>query len=78
MKKKIVYTYYYDGDAGEIDAFFNEKFKLLEYWSCNDALWRTEYMNPLLETLGIEVKPLPEKQWDKADKAIEDYIEGKY
>jgi len=77
MKKKIIYTYYYDGDAGEMDAFFNEKFKLLEYWSCDDANWRSEYMNPLLETLGIEVKHLPEKQFAKADKAIEDHIDGK-
>jgi len=77
MKKKIVYTYYYDGDAGEMNAFFDEKFKLLEYWSCDDANWRSEYMNPLLEILGIVVKHLPEKQWDKADKMLEDHIEGK-
>jgi hypothetical protein len=40
---------------GEQDFFFNEDFKLIHWWDKNDATWREEYMNPLMEKLGIKI-----------------------
>lgn len=48
-------------DEYEADAFFDTKHKLLAAWSMNDANWRSEYMNPLLEALGVEVVQIEEE-----------------
>lgn len=72
---KEIYHYAYEGDCGEIDAFFDEKLKLIEYWFCNDAHYRNEYMNPLLEKLGIKVWDLPSGKWNKADKIIKKAVD---
>ncbi len=46
---------------GEQDFFFDSKGKILAYWDCNDANYRSEYMNPLLNKLGYEVI---ESEWN--------------
>jgi len=40
----------------EMEWFFDENHNLITYWSCNDAQWREEYMTPLMEALGVEIK----------------------
>lgn len=42
-------------DEFEAEGFFDEKGKMLQGWHGNDANWRGEYMDPLLEKLGYEV-----------------------
>jgi hypothetical protein len=55
--KKILYHVdIADDDVGEVEGFFDEQGNLLHCWSMNDALWRSEYLNPLLEELGYTVK----------------------
>lgn len=36
-------------DYGEWDVFFDGADNIVTYWHCNDANWRPEYMNPLVE-----------------------------
>jgi hypothetical protein len=55
----IYYVYLEDDDVGEVEGFYKED-KLLATWCLNDANWRAEYMNPLLERLGFEVELPPE------------------
>lgn len=62
---QTIYHVNCDNDLGEF--FFNDKFEMLSYWDSNDASWRGEYMNPLLEQLGFKVKKLSPKDkrvWD--------------
>jgi hypothetical protein len=44
-----------DDEVGEVQAFFKDG-ELLAAWSSNDANWRSEYMDPLLEELGWEIE----------------------
>lgn len=53
-------------DLGEMDAFFDINFKLVNSWSTNDASWRREYMSPLFAALGVTVRELPEDQYEQA------------
>ena len=58
QKMKKIYYVYDEGDCemyGETEGFFDEKGTLLQWWCCNDANWRSEYMDPLLEALGFNV-----------------------
>lgn len=48
-------VYYYYCEDAEVDSFYDETGQLLDFWSCNDANWRQEYMNGLLESLGYTV-----------------------
>jgi hypothetical protein len=50
---KVFYVYY--EDEWEAEGFFDANGRLLACWSRNDADWRSEYMNPLLEELGFKV-----------------------
>jgi hypothetical protein len=58
-KTKTIYHVYAEV-FGEYDFFFDEKGNELCHWHLNDAHWRSEYMNPLLTALGIE---LVEAEW---------------
>lgn len=50
--EKIFHVYLEDYEG---EFWFNNKGEFLQGWACNDANWRSEYMNPLLESLGFEV-----------------------
>jgi hypothetical protein len=72
---KTLYHAWFEGDnVGEADGFFEIKDGKLEFvdgWSANDANWRDEYMTGLLEWAGVELKTLPEKYRDEAEKILE-------
>lgn len=50
---KIIYHVLVDYN---LDFFFDAKGKLLHFWSQSDAVYESEYMNPLFRILGFEVK----------------------
>jgi hypothetical protein len=50
--RKIQYVFV---EYGETDVFLEDD-KVIAYWWGNDAHWRSEYMDPLLSALGIEVE----------------------
>lgn len=50
---KIYYTRY--EDEWEAEGFFDDSGTLLAAWHANDASWRSEYMDSLLEALGFTV-----------------------
>jgi predicted DNA-binding WGR domain protein len=72
--KKVLYHGYFEGDSiGEADGFFeikDGKLLLVDCWSLNDAHWRGEYMTGLLEWAGVELKDLPEKRHQEAEKLL--------
>lgn len=47
--------YFAQYDGFEVEGFYNEAGELLHTWCCNDATWRSEYLNPLMTKLGITV-----------------------
>lgn len=53
---KTIYIIFSEGKAGECQIVFNDKLKVMDGWSCNDATWRGEYFNGLLEDFGVKVK----------------------
>lgn len=55
----------------EAEAWFDESGKLLAGWTMNDAHWRGEYMNPLLEALGYNIKQVYE-----TDFGVEEVVDG--
>lgn len=62
------------GNIGEADGFFeivDGKVELVDCWSCNDAMWRDEYMNGILEWAGVKLERLPVKYKREAEKLIE-------
>lgn len=60
MKKKTIYIIYTEA-CGENNIVFDDKFKVITAWSCNDATWRDEYFQPLMDYLGVKVlENLPE------------------
>lgn len=67
---RTVYTYYSEEEYGEVQAFFDEKFKIITAWSCDDANYRSEYMDPLFEAVGVKMVHLPANKFEMADKAI--------
>ncbi len=64
-------VYIFGLDSPEIEGFFDEKGKLIDYWYCNDALWRDEYFNPVFKKLGIDIQSIPPKLRKKAEAALE-------
>ena len=61
-----------DDEVGEVEGFFDESGSLLATWSLNDANWRNEYHNSLIEALGIRVEQggsgleaLLKAEWEK-------------
>jgi len=71
---RVLYHDYFEGDSiGEADGFFaieNGKLTVVDGWSCNDAHWREEYMAGLLKWAGVEVKRLPDKHHEEAEKLL--------
>lgn len=47
--------YHVRDDENGLEAFFTEYGAYLHGWHENDANWRNEYMNPLLNSLGFKV-----------------------
>ena len=45
-----------DDEVGEVQGMFDEDFKLIDYWSLNDANWRSEYFEGILNHFGYEGK----------------------
>ena len=72
--EKIFHVYLEDYEA---EFFFDNKGQLLCGWACNDAHWRSEYMNPLLNRLGFEIdyifepKEFPEIYWKAHELATD-------
>ncbi len=53
--KKLYFVNVDNDDVGEVEGFFDERGSHLASWSVNDASWRGEYMNRLLQALGFAV-----------------------
>ena len=74
-KPTTLYKLFYCGGYGEADAFFTispaKKIELFYWWCCNDATYRSEYMDPLFAKVGITMKPVPENLKKIATKLIE-------
>lgn len=49
-----------------------KKLTLISCWDCNDAYYRSEYMDGLLSHLGVMVEPLPAKYEEEALQRIKD------
>ena len=58
-------------ESPEMEGFFDENGKLLDYWYCNDACWRDEYFNGVFKKLGIDIKPIPAKLKKMASRELE-------
>ncbi len=74
FKYKKIYHIYLE-DYGEMDFFFDQKYKYLHHWNRNDADFRDEYMNPLFEKIGFEIveADFEDKRFhDKIIKALEE------
>ena len=71
---KTIYHVYSDRD-GEIEGMFDAEENLLDWWCCNDGMWRGEYFDGFLEALGIAVEydtsqaPLFKRLRKKLEKA---------
>ena len=71
---KTAYFHFYTGNkCDEVEAFFDDKYNLVDSWSCNDATYREEYLGPGLRTLGLDIQRLPERLKNRANKAIEKF-----
>lgn len=66
-KMKTIYYAYADNVCteeqfdrlGEVEGMFDEQGKLIGAWCLNDGNWRSEYFDPFMEALGIQVDGLP-------------------
>lgn len=71
---KVLYRAFFCGDdIGEADGFFeinNGKVKYVTGWFCNDAMWRGEYMDDLIEYFGGKIEELPKKYHAEAEKQM--------
>lgn len=75
---KITHVYVCDDD-GEMEGFFDDQGRLLAAWCLNDAHWRNEYMDGLLESLGHEIVKLDASDArKKADKAMVKQIKEQF
>jgi hypothetical protein len=64
-----------DDDLGEMQGFYefvDGKLVFITGWSPVDADYRSEYMDSLLEHLGVAVETLPEDCYERALKLIKD------
>lgn len=52
---KVIYIEYTE-EVGEVQGAFDENGDLIHIWSMNDANWRNEYLDPILEHFDIEVR----------------------
>jgi hypothetical protein len=53
MKK--LFIMYCEDDRGEYELWFNDNDVLIGGYFCNDAQWRGEYFDGMMEDLGIDV-----------------------
>jgi hypothetical protein len=53
MAKRVIEHVYID--EFELEGFYLDG-KYLQGWCANDAHWRSEYMDPLIEALGFKIK----------------------
>lgn len=60
---RTLYRGYPEDDL--IEGMFDEDGTLLDWWSPNDANWRSEYFNPFMRRLGFEVVEAPDWMQDK-------------
>lgn len=67
---KIIYCIFTNW-FGENQFFFDDYGNLLGWWTCNDASWRHEYMNPMMKALGIDVRTAQD-----TDPRFEDKIQA--
>jgi hypothetical protein len=58
---RVAYYIYVDW-FGENQFFFDFHGNLLHWWSCNDANYRHEYMNPLMSKLGVQIVPMDKNE----------------
>lgn len=66
-----IYIIYSEGSAGEVEGAFDFCGNLLDFWSCNDASFRTEYFRGFLEKLGVEIVRPTEKQRENLERILE-------
>lgn len=55
----LAFVFISDDETGEVEGVFDATTgKLIHWWACNDAMWRSEYFDPFLEAIGCKiVKP---------------------
>ncbi len=53
--KKLFIVYCESEDYGEGDLFLDAEGNTLAFNSCNDADWRHEYFNGILDSVGVKV-----------------------
>ena len=67
--KTCYFCFFCDDDLGECYGFFEKdkgKLHFIHSFSCNDAQYRDEYMSGLFDHFGIEMVPLPDKDYPRA------------
>jgi hypothetical protein len=73
-KKEQMRVLYFAGwDDGEMEGFFeviDGNVCFITGWSRNDANYRPEYMDGLLNYLGVIIQSLPEKHHKKAKQLL--------
>ena len=68
---KILFLVYCTTD--EAEGMFNEDGDMLDFWFHNDAMWRKEYYQNLMNALGFEVIVSEDKKLvKKLNKAVKD------
>ena len=62
-------------DVGEVEGAFDDKGELLDTWCCNDATWRHEYFEGLMNALGVTVADPPKRLRSKMEKKLRKHWE---
>ena len=65
-----LYVVYSGGECGELQGVFTEREDLLHFWSCNDATWREEYFNGLMEKIGFTTKEPTGPLYNRLEKKL--------
>jgi hypothetical protein len=65
---KIIYFAFIE--SPEVEGFFDDNLKLIDFWHCNDASWRSEYFNPAFKKLGINIEHLTGDKLKKCQKQL--------
>lgn len=73
---KTIYIIGIEDEVGEVEGAFDDKGELLDTWCRNDATWRHEYFNGLMETLGIDVKPPSKHLRAELEKKLIEHLEA--
>ena len=59
---------------GESDVLFDENDKIIDWWNCNDASWRSEYFSGVLAFFGYEDADVSDKKRKKLEQIFRDYL----